>query len=323
MSEFSREILARYQVRKTKAQKRAFAQYVNQKANEMGYVGRIEKGSCGAENLVYGDVDRVEVIFTAHYDTAPRLPFPNFITPKNIGIYLLYQLLLTAVLCVILFGVEFLIGFLIGCVGLYLDMDQAVTVFAAGLVSLAVYASFVAILLCGPANKHTANDNTSGVVTLLEIMAAMPQELRAKAAFVFFDLEEMGLIGSASFAFRHKAALKNKLVVNYDCVSDGETVLLCVKKRAHGFLPYLERAFTSGSLVMVDIATKGFIYPSDQTKMPCGVGVAALKKTKKGLLYMDRIHTARDVIFRGENIRYLTWASVNLTAYMAAAINDN
>ena len=131
-------------------------------------------------------------------------------------------------------------------------------------------------------------------------------------AFVFFDLEEMGLIGSSSFAARHKAVLKNKLVVNFDCVSDGETVLLAVKKKARAYLPMLKRAFTDDENVTVDVATKGVFYPSDQMKMPCGVGVAALKKTKSGILYMDRIHTRRDVIFREENIKYLTNASIKL-----------
>lgn len=317
MSDMARVILEKYQIRKNKKQKRAFIAYADRKAQEMGYVGRIEKGSFHAENLVYGDVDNAKVIFTAHYDTAPQLPFPNFITPKNIGIYLLYQAVLTIVLCGLIWGIDYLIGFSIGYFGSYFVQDEGMLLSTAALVSSVVAVLLIALLLCGPANKHTANDNTSGVITLLEAMAAMPEELRSRVAFVFFDLEEMGMIGSAAFASRHKAALKNTLVVNFDCVSDGETVLLCVKKKARAFLPYLERAFTSNALVTVDIATKGYIYPSDQMQMPCGVGVAALKKTKSGLLYMDRIHTSRDVIFREVNIDYLVKASVALAEQAA------
>ena len=45
------------------------------------------------------------------------------------------------------------------------------------------------------------------------------------------------------------------------------------------------------------MASKGAIYPSDQAKFVRGMGVAALKKTKSGLLYMDRIHTGRETVY--------------------------
>ena len=54
------------------------------------------------------------------------------------------------------------------------------------------------------------------------------------------------------------------------------------------------------------MASKGAIYPSDQANFDRGVGVAALKKTKSGLLYMDRIHTERDTVYMEENMAYLT-----------------
>ena len=53
-------------------------------------------------------------------------------------------------------------------------------------------------------------------------------------------------------------------------------------------------------------------YPSDQANFSRGVGVAALKKTKGGLLYMDRIHTKRDTVYMEENIAYLTEGAVRL-----------
>ena len=46
---------------------------------------------------------------------------------------------------------------------------------------------------------------------------------------------------------------------------------------------------------------------------PCGVGVAALKRSKHfGILYMNRIHTKRDIIYRDENIEFLKNASLKL-----------
>ncbi len=308
------EVLASFQVRKKKAQKQAFAAYVADKAACYGYSFHTEKGSFGSENLVVGDVYRAKVLYTAHYDTCPRLPFPNFITPKNIGIYVLYQVILTAVLLAVMFGGEFLIGLGLGYLGTMLPSAyEGYVVIASGVLGFAWYLFMFFFLLSGPANKHTANDNTSGVVTLLDTMAMMPEELKAEVAFVFFDLEEMGMIGSSAFGKRHKEMLKTKLLINYDCVSDGDTMLFCVKKTAWGAIPLMERAFVSNDLVTVEFAAKGFIYPSDQMMAPIGVGVAALKKSRNGkLLYMDRIHTAKDTVFREENIFFLTNGSIAL-----------
>ena len=63
-----------------------------------GYDFKVEKGAFGARNIVIGDPEAAKVLYTAHYDTCARMPFPNFITPKCLPIYLLYQILLTVVL---------------------------------------------------------------------------------------------------------------------------------------------------------------------------------------------------------------------------------
>ena len=91
MTDSTREIFEKYQVRKTGKQKNAFIEYMQRVAADMGYGLKVEKGSFGAKNLVVGDISRAKVVYSAHYDTAPVLPFPNVITPKNFGIYLLYN----------------------------------------------------------------------------------------------------------------------------------------------------------------------------------------------------------------------------------------
>jgi hypothetical protein len=58
-------------------------------------------------------------------------------------------------------------------------------------------------------------------------------------------------------------------------------------------------------------------YPSDQANFSRGVGAAALKKAKGGLLYMDRIHTKRDTVYMEENIVYLTEGAVRLAGRLA------
>ena len=303
MTELSKEILQYYQVRKTKKQKTAFIELLKQYYPEL----QVETGGLGKpRNIVIGDVQTAKVVFTAHYDTCAELPFPNFITPMNIPLYLLYNLLI-AVPLVILMGLAMHFGqlwsgeFLVGYLAMWL-----------------VFAAFFWLMVGGRANPNTANDNTSGVVTLCETMAAMTPEERQKAAFVFFDLEEAGLFGSSRFAKVHKKEMKDKLLVNFDCVSDGDHLLVVHSKKAGKLYgDVLQEVFRSAAEkeVILVKSSKAF-YPSDQSQFPCGVGAAALKK-KKGIgLYMDKIHTKHDTVFDERNIDYFRQAARRLTGML-------
>lgn len=306
MTQTDEKVLSEYQVRKTKKQRGAFIDYVSRYADSLGYKIGTEKGSFGANNIIVGDPETAKVVYTAHYDTCARLPFPNFITPKNIGIYLLYQLAITVVF---MFLPMFIIGFVCGYTFDDIELGAMVTV----LLSYAWLIAFMYILIAGPANKNTANDNTSGVAVLLNIMAQVKNEDREKVAFIFFDLEEAGLLGSSAFAKKHKAAMKNKLLINFDCVSDGDNILFVLKKGAKEYEELLKNAYPCEDGFNVEVLSKGVFYPSDQAQFPCGVGVAALKKSKKrNILYMDKIHTKNDVVFDEKNIEYLTAKSVGL-----------
>ena len=304
MTDTTREIFEKYQVRKTKKQKSAFIGYVEGLSREWGYECRIEKGSFGAQNIVVGDVSRAKVVYTAHYDTCPVLPFPNFITPKCIALYLVYQV----AILLGFFAVAFLAGGAIGAASALLGLDAIVAVIA----SEAVLFLLIFLLLAGPANKHTANDNTSGVTLLIDAMREMPPERRDEVAFVFFDLEESGLFGSMGFARKHKAEMRDRLLLNFDCISDGENMLFALRRGAVKYREAIGQAFAERDGFSVTVADRGVFYPSDQMNFPCGVGVAALRSTKGGLLYMNRIHTCRDVIYREENIEFFLRGAIEL-----------
>ena len=62
-------------------------------------------------------------------------------------------------------------------------------------------------MFVGKANKHTANDNTSGVLTLIE---ALHEDELKDVCCVFFDHEEVGLFGSRFFYKKHKEELRIK-----------------------------------------------------------------------------------------------------------------
>ena len=308
MTKTTQTVLEQYQIRKTKKQKTAFIEYVQTVATEQGLPCRVEKGAFGVRNIVVGDPDQAKAVFTAHYDTCPVLPFPNFVTPKHFSIYLLYQVVsVVALFAVTLLGVgvlrvavDALMSVLAAEVNTRVANDIAFWLHEAGLLGL------LWLLLAGPANKHTVNDNTSGVTVLLDLMTELPAEERSKAAFVFFDLEEAGLFGSSAFASAHKKQMKHKLLINFDCVSDGAHMIFAVRKKAGAMVPLLAECFASDETVQAEVLTKGVFYPSDQANFPMGVGVAALKQFRQtGILYLDRIHTNKDTVYREENIVFL------------------
>lgn len=313
MTETTRTVFETHEVRKTRRQKTAFIDYVRRVAAAEGYACHTEKGYLGSRNIIVGDPHAARVVYTAHYDTCARLPFPNFITPLNIWIYILYQLLLT----VVLLGVPALLTqglrvLLVSTTALEPWVIFEITYFGwLGLILAELW-----LLMAGPANPHTANDNTSGVTTLLDIMTALPAHLRGEVAFIFFDLEEAGLMGSSGYAAGHKDAMRNKLLINFDCVSDGDHILFALRKGAAPHAAAIAAAFPSTDRLTVTVKTRGAFYPSDQAAFPLGVGVAALKSTKGGTLYMDRIHTARDTVYEEENVTYLTEGAIRLAEAM-------
>lgn len=299
MTETTKTIFEKYQVRKTKKQKTDFINYIKTIITQAGYEFNIEKGLFGARNIIIGNPDKAKVIYTAHYDTCAVLPFPNFITPKNFIIYFFYQMTLILAISIILFALMIILYLLnVPYVPQILDI---------------ILWFFIAFLLFGPANKHTANDNTSGVTVILDTINAMPPDLCENVAFILFDLEEAGLWGSLSFRLRHNKMLKNKLVLNFDCVSDGNNILIAVKRKAKCYIPIIKEAFKSNNEFTVEVSSKGIFYPSDQALFHYGVAVAALKRTKLlNILYMNRIHTKHDTVYREENIEFLVKGAIKL-----------
>ena len=281
MTETTKTIFEKYEIRKSKQQKTEFIEYVKSLADMAGYEVKTEKGMLGARNIVIGDPESAKVIYTAHYDTCATLPFPNLITPKNIGLYLLYQIAIVLAVFAIVFIITFLSSFIVPAPFLTLVYELSVLV-------------LLGFFVFGPANKHTANDNTSGVTVVIDTMLSMPENAKKDAAFVLFDLEEMGLFGSCGYNSKHKTMMKNKLLINFDCVSDGNDILLIVKKKASDYIPAITEAFKGNETICTQVVSKNVFYPSDQSSFPMGVGIDAFKRTKRlKILYLDRIHTMR------------------------------
>lgn len=291
MNEISKEILENYQIRKTRKQKTAFIEFLRAHYPDL----KIEDDALGySRNIVIGNPDTAKAVFGAHYDTCAVMPFPNFIMPKSVTVSILYAFVLVIPMAIIASVIGNAAGWIFG--------DPSLT----GLFTLLTYWVVLFLMILGPANKHTVNDNTSGVITLIELMDSMAEEERAQSCFVFFDNEEKGLLGSSVFNKEHKNVMKDKLMINFDCVSDGDYLMLIPDKKSFPELSEkLEAAFvnTGDKTVLIESA-KFVYYPSDQKNFKKNIGVAAFKKSKLGL-YMDRIHTPRDTVFDERNIEVL------------------
>lgn len=283
----------RFPVRKSKAQKEAFRTWAVSEAGYLGYEAKVD--GKGSKNVVIGDADKAQVIFTAHYDTPPTMPIPNFITPCNVGIYLLYQIGLVLGMMLICTIPAVLTGIAAG-------IDAALVAWELCLMVLLL------LLIFGPANPHNANDNTSGVASVLETMARVPADKRDKVAFILFDNEEKGMLGSSSFASKHKQIQKETLLVNMDCVGVGETILFFSPKKArqHEKFTLLQKGINAQEGRQVEWLNKeGHMYPSDQSNFKCGIAVCACKKGKHLGYYCSKIHTKHDTVADAGNIAFI------------------
>ncbi len=296
------DVADQFPVRKTKVQKQAFREAVSAYAQSLGYPCMEEQGSLGACNLLIGDPQTADFLLTAHYDTSARLLIPNWIIPCNFWLYLAWQI--TQIAAMVLISI--LIGVLAALV---------IPGIAPWMVSLPLYGTVFLLMRIGPANPSNANDNTSGVVTLLEIAKTMPENQRHRVCFVLFDLEELGLVGSKSYRKCHKQETDHQLVLNLDCVGEGDYLRMFPTKalrKDRKKLTELYKAcgyFGKKSLLVQEKGS--YAYPSDQASFPYGVGICALKQGKLGL-YLSRIHTPRDTILEQTNVNILRAALTNM-----------
>ena len=298
MTKQSNQIMAEMQVRKSKKQKEHFRAWLCGELEAAGYAPTVEKGFA-ARNVVVGDPDKAQVLLTAHYDTQAVLPIPNFITPRNLFFFLLYQIAIVLPLLIVLAVVE----------GVLLSFaPEAVLWWLMPLASMGICIFFIWWILDGKANKHTANDNTSGVLTLLETALALPPEHRDRVCFVFFDNEEKGMFGSAAFAKKHKQVKKKTTVLNFDCVGDGDSIQFFPQKKLKkdkATLERMEAAFLPTGGKDVQVVRSFSMYPSDNANFKRGAGVCALKHKPVIGYYMDRIHTSKDTVLDEANITLL------------------
>ncbi len=294
MSDYLNYINNKFPIRRTKKEKELFRDYVISETEKSCYRAYTEKLK-RSENVVVGDIHKAKVIFTAHYDTPATAIVPNLMMPKNPVLNILHQNVLWGVVCSIQALFSFLVADLIVSDKLLLNL----------FLSLSMYALLFLLSFRVFKNRHNKNDNTSGVAVIMSLISKCTSE---NIAFVLFDNEEKGLCGSGDFNKKYKELMKEKLVVNFDCVGVGNNILFVVKKAAENHNLYKnlkEYNESNDNYNILFFSNKKAKLNSDNKKFECGIGVASCKK-KKGVYYAGKIHTNRDKEAYKENIDFIT-----------------
>ena len=289
------KLLEAHPVRRNKEQKQAFLAAAKTVFEEAGCAARVstDKIYVTNYNLIAGELNGAQLVFTAHYDTPFRMFLPaNTIFSRNVLLSLLLQLVMIAAPMV-------LAAWLVG-VGLTAFGVSAFWIVEARLI---VALLVMVLLFFAFPNKHNVNDNSSGVAAVLELAHALAPE--KQAAFVLFDNEELGLFGSMAFAKKYKQELKNAVIINMDCIGVGDELrfllspAVCKDERFSRALKESVPAIAGKSIEIV--SGKGWFYPSDQSNFKKHVAVAAFKKGPLGL-YITGIHVDWDRYLEEENL---------------------
>lgn len=302
---FLDEIDGLFPIRRSDEQKRAFRAWAVSRAEEMGYAVRVREdgGKKAHRNIEIGDPSRAKVIFSAHYDTPARSLFPNLLLPANPGLGVLYAVLtvLPLVAAAMLAGFGVMRFFRTESFNMQDSMAYRLGVI---LVYLAAYFALFMAKLRGAANPRNRNDNTSGVAAIFRTMELMPASARGEAAFLLFDNEEKGKLGSKAFSKANPAIQEKTLLVNLDCVGNGDNLVMVTgKKTAESPLyPTLQKALGAQGFPLTVLGYKEGRANSDHVNFDMGASVLACRRGKIARFVTGRIHTARDVAADGGNV---------------------
>lgn len=290
-----RDVLLRlYPVRKSAGQKAEFREWLLRELRRSGWRAAEERygKTNGSVNVIAGDPDRAAVFLTAHYDTASRMAVPDFVSPTNVAAHVLYHALVALVLIAAALIVSFAVSFPLNQPGLMLPL------FLILLVVLLFFAAF------GSANQSNANGNTSGVLALLAIAKLLDRDRRV--CIVFFDNNARNLLGAGAFKRAHPNAAQSCLFLNFDCVGDGEHLLLMPSRACRWdarLLAALEEGFRGAEGMRIRLLTKGLnYYPSDHRKFKFHVAAAACRHIGGLGYYIPHLRTKRDTVLQVENI---------------------
>ncbi|MBE6753601.1 MAG: M28 family peptidase [Ruminococcaceae bacterium] len=293
ISDVAQKIFEQYPVRFRKKEKEALLEELSGQFAALGYEQSEIKvmthdGAMTSRNLVVGDPSARYVI-TAHYDTPGRNGFLLSSAPLigQTGANIV-MLLMFLPLCILEGVVAYSVraGLISALTGIWLNPALVLLFVAAMIIPMVVR------------NKTNRNDNTSGVIGVLECAARIAGNpaLRSQCCFILFDNEEWGLVGSSSHAEwckKNKINMKDSLVINLDCIGVGDTLVAARTGKRGEKLKGLLDAMSKDGVKIVEKRSI-MVYMSDHANFPNSAMFAYMKHSSLGPLYIPNIHSSKD-----------------------------
>lgn len=292
MKDYLNEINNLFPIRRREEEKDNFYHYVKAELGDDRV--RLETLEKKHSNIIIGELTKAELIFTAHYDTPAASLVPNMMFPANKVIGIVINILYPLAMAFLSLFVALLISGVMG-----LDERWG---------AIFYFILYFGLFYCTTrlvSNKHNKNDNTSGVAAVMSLASEIND---GRIAFVLFDNEEKGLLGSKAFSKEHKNIINDKLVINFDCVGNGDQMIFIVKEKVekHELYEILKSVIVSSEGFEVHhLPAKKSLGNSDHKNFDCGIGVMASKRAKIVRFFTGRIHTSRDTVASSENIYFL------------------
>lgn len=294
---FKKEVCEVHNSRMSRKDKKNFREWAVLTAESMGYNARVEN-NIFANNIVVGNTEKAEIIYGAHYDTPPAMS-PFIIKHQILTIGMAYPIaLIWSIKGAMNFTAEIL------PTTIHEPMVQFIGT-GAQLVNFGVFGYMLGFM--GNANTANYDDNSSGVISVLQLMdnyKNLPQEEKDKVAFVLFDNEEKMLWGSMSYATKHKKEIKHQTVINMDCVGVANTMnLLYVGgKKQPQIVKDLQTEIQKTSLSPKIKTTTPFSMSDHISFIGAKEHVCLLAKDKSLYSLVSHIHSKNDTEIKDQNI---------------------
>jgi len=283
-------VAKRFNRRMKRSDKDEFLEFVKRFAASYSYPIAIEKNTL-AQNAVVGSPRLAKYIFTAHYDTPPLMP--AFLVKNQI-----FFLVIQAIYIGLLIAIPFFFP-------AFIRDNTLLRIISRILVIIIGFIPFIYIMgFIGKGNKNNYNDNSSGVIMLLELMEELrTAENRNDYCFVFFDNEEKGLFGSKFFQAYHRHHLNGKNIINLDCIGIGDNINI------YGNNPQLFQAITESARKAEDLDLPINSFKNKITKASDHYTLRrykaimlCLETKRKNKFIMENIHTSKDTVLELEKM---------------------
>ena len=292
------KLLNEYSVRRSKSDKQRFIEFLtNQNIDFSVDKSKIFK----SKNIIIGNPKTAKYIISAHYDTPANLFIPNIILPLNPFLSLLLGFFLSLPILII-FSVLLIPSFSILYDLLYSSfLNKLLCFIIYEALTIFIFLILLLIVFNFPlSTRYNYNDNTSGIITVLKMQEEISADSKEDICFVLFDNEEKGLLGSRYYKRKYKEELKNQILINIDCVGDGDYIFIFYKNIDQSIIKHINTNPTIIENVVIK-KQKDVYCPSDHIGFPQSLNFMTLKKHRK-YFYIDKIHTNKDTNLDIENI---------------------